>query len=78
MINLDSLQQLVDLGESLEREFKSDRVRLSDKDIVEEIVAMANTNGGILLIGVEDDGRISGAIPWYIGAKTRSSGYGVC
>ena len=63
MINLDSLQQLVDLGESLEREFKSDRVRLSDKDIVEEIVAMANTNGGILLIGVEDDGRISGAIP---------------
>lgn len=63
MINLDSLQQLVDLGESLEREFKSDRVRLSDKDIVEEIVAMANTNGGALLIGVEDDGRISGASP---------------
>lgn len=63
MINLDSLQQLVDLGESLEREFKSDRVRLSDKDIVEEIVAMANTNGGVLLIGVEDDGRISGANP---------------
>ena len=78
MINLDSLQQLVDLGESLEREFKSDRVRLSDKDIVEDIVAMANTNGGVLLIGVEDDGRISGANPRYFGAKTRSAGYGVC
>lgn len=78
MINFDSLQQLVDLGESLEREFKSDRIRLSDKYIVEEIVAMANTNGGVLLIGVEDDGSISGASPRHFGAKTRSSGYGVC
>ena len=63
MINLDGLQQLIDLRESLEREFKSDRGRLSDKAIVEEVVAMANTNGGVLLIGVEDDGGISGASP---------------
>lgn len=62
-MDLDRLQELVSAGESLEQEFKSDRGRLSDKDIFEEIVGMANTNGGILFIGVEDDGNITGAYP---------------
>ncbi len=63
MMDVDRLQVLINAGESLEREFKSDRKRLSDKDIFEEIVAMANTNGGTLFIGVEDDGEITGASP---------------
>jgi ATP-dependent DNA helicase RecG len=63
MINDDALAELRAKGESLDLEFKSDRVRLSDKDIYEEIVALANTNGGVLLIGVEDDGEITGAQP---------------
>ncbi len=50
-------------GESIEREFKSDRSQISDRKIYEEIVALANTAGGVLLIGVEDDGTVTGAKP---------------
>lgn len=49
------------MGETIEIEFKSDRRQISDKEIYEEIVAMANTNGGVLLIGIEDDGMVTGA-----------------
>ena len=63
MVKLEGLQELIGAGESLEREFKSDRGRLSDKDIFEEVVAMANTSGGTLFIGVEDNGEITGADP---------------
>lgn len=59
----DQLQVLIQAGESLTVEFKSDRQSLRDSTIYEEIVAMANTKGGTLLIGVEDDGTVSGARP---------------
>ncbi len=49
--------------ESLVTEFKSDRKTLSDSVIVEEVVALSNTDGGRLYIGVEDDGTITGAQP---------------
>jgi ATP-dependent DNA helicase RecG len=57
------LQTLIQAGESLIVEFKSDRQQLNDTTIYEEIVAMANTKGGTLLIGVEDDGTVTGARP---------------
>lgn len=58
------LAALVRQGETLECEFKSDsRTPLSDGSIYEDIVAMANTNGGVLLIGVEDDGTVTSARP---------------
>jgi ATP-dependent DNA helicase RecG len=63
MVNLDRLEKLIALGESTDREFKSDRQQLSDRVIYEEVVALANTSGGVLLIGVEDDGIITGAHP---------------
>lgn len=63
MIDLQKLQELIILGESLEREFKSDRRQISDNEIYEEVVALANTSGGVLLIGVEDDGTVTGARP---------------
>ena len=47
--------------ESVSDEFKSDRKTISDNVIVEEVVALANTKGGRLFIGVEDDGTITGA-----------------
>lgn len=46
--------------ETLEIEFKSDVKRYPDKDIIEAVSAMANTNGGILYLGVEDNGIITG------------------
>lgn len=46
--------------ESLEIEFKSDLKCYPDHDLIEEIVGMANTVGGVLFLGVEDDGTITG------------------
>ena len=49
--------------ESLGIEFKSDRKTIGDNIIVEEVVALANTDGGVLFVGVEDDGTPTGAQP---------------
>ena len=46
--------------ETLEIEFKSDVKCYPDHDLIEEIVGMANTVGGNLYLGVEDDGSITG------------------
>ena len=48
------------MKETLEIEFKSDVKSYPDHDLVEEIVGMTNTVGGVLFLGVEDDGTITG------------------
>lgn len=53
----------ISMTESLAVEFKSDRKTISESVIVEEVVALANTDGGELYVGVEDDGEITGAQP---------------
>jgi len=60
-MDVERLQELISASEGLEREFKSDRRQISDNEVYEEIVALANTHGGVLLIGVEDDGTVTGA-----------------
>ncbi|MCC6242129.1 MAG: putative DNA binding domain-containing protein [Gemmatimonadaceae bacterium] len=50
-------------GESLTVEFKGERDRLNDSDLVETVACLANGRGGVLLVGVEDDGRVTGAQP---------------
>lgn len=62
-MDLTLLTTLIAAGEDLDREFKSDRRQMSDREIYEEVVALANTRGGVLLIGVEDDGRVTGSAP---------------
>lgn len=60
----DELRAIVAGGESFTIEFKGEeRGRLSDDDVVETCVCLANGSGGTLLIGVEDDGRVTGAVP---------------
>jgi ATP-dependent DNA helicase RecG len=54
------LLELIDQGESLTVEFKSDLKCLPDRELVAAVVALANTEGGELLLGVEDDGTITG------------------
>jgi ATP-dependent DNA helicase RecG len=45
-------------------EFKSEqRERLNDRDLVEAAVCLANGTGGVLIVGVEDDGTVTGARP---------------
>lgn len=51
---------LLPKSESLTVEFKSDRARLSDNDLVEALVCLANAEGGELWLGVEDDGTVTG------------------
>jgi ATP-dependent DNA helicase RecG len=46
--------------ESLTVEFKSDRVRLPDRDLVEAVICLANAEGGQLWLGVEDDATPTG------------------
>ena len=47
-------------GETLEVEFKSDQNRLSDAELIDTVVALANTEGGELYVGVEDNGVPTG------------------
>lgn len=56
------LQLNMDDDENFFFEYKSDSV--STKKIVEEISALANTYGGYIFLGVEDNKTISGCINW--------------
>lgn len=46
--------------ETLECEFKSDLKRLPDSELIDTVVALSNTNGGTIYLGVEDDGTPTG------------------
>ena len=51
------------LKETLTVEFKSDRKCLPMDDLYKEVVAMANTDGGVICLGVEDSGEVTGVDP---------------
>ena len=59
--------RLIAQGETLSIEFKGEaRESLNDRDLVETAVCLANRSGresAWLLIGVEDDGHVTGARP---------------
>lgn len=46
--------------EDLLIEFKSDQKSLPDRELAAAVVALANTDGGKLYLGVEDDGTVTG------------------
>ena len=52
------LQDILEAGEGSKVEFKRDGIR--PEQLAREIVSFANMNGGRILLGVEDDGTISG------------------
>jgi ATP-dependent DNA helicase RecG len=58
-----ALRALIAAGETLTVEFKSDQGPLSDSELIEAIACLANGRGGTLLIGIEDDGRVTGLHP---------------
>jgi ATP-dependent DNA helicase RecG len=58
-------------GESYAVEFKGEkRSPLNDRDLVEAVVCLANGSGGVLLVGVEDDGTVTGARPRHESGRT--------
>jgi ATP-dependent DNA helicase RecG len=66
-MTFEQLQQLISGGETMEVEFKGEeRASFGDRDLVEAIVCLCNRAGsepGYLIVGVEDDGRVTGARP---------------
>jgi len=63
----EKIQRLIETGETLDIEFKGEEKKpISDDELVEAVVCLANRSSNSpawLLIGVEDDGRITGARP---------------
>ncbi|MCR9015189.1 helix-turn-helix domain-containing protein [Aquiflexum gelatinilyticum] len=57
-MTLQEIHKIAQQGEGLKVEFKK-KAAFPEK-IVREIIALANTEGGYLLIGVDDDGTVSG------------------
>ena len=62
-MNEHEIGKLIQQAESLSLEFKSDLKCLPDRDLVAAVVSLANTDGGDLLLGVEDDGTVPGYMP---------------
>ena len=57
----DAIRTILRNGETLTVEFKSDQKSgLADRDLVAAVASLANTEGGELFLGVEDDGSITG------------------
>lgn len=67
VVEADDVKTLVADGETFTVEFKRARRTndLNDEGLVEVVACMANGRGGTLLLGVEDDGQITGTRPWH-------------
>jgi ATP-dependent DNA helicase RecG len=64
MLTEADLRQIITGGEKYDVEFRGEAERpLTDRELVEAVACQANGRGGVLLIGVEDDGRVTGARP---------------
>lgn len=48
------------IKETMEIEFKSDVRKLDDSELINAVVAFANTVGGTIYLGIEDDGTVTG------------------
>ncbi len=58
----EQLNQIIAQGEGLKIEFKESKDTLP-KAIYETVVAFSNTDGGTILLGVDDDGNVTGVDP---------------
>ena len=70
----EKIQRLIEAGETLDIEFKGEKKKpISDDELVEAVVCLANRSSNSpawLLIGVEDDGHITGARPRHESGQT--------
>lgn len=70
VVTPDELARVIANGESLTVEFKrATHGAINDNALVEAVTCMANGQGGLLLLGVEDDGSVTGMAPRH-GANT--------
>jgi len=70
-VSADRVRAWIGGGERYDVEFKGElRGPLNDRDLVEAVVCLANGSGGVLLVGVEDDGTPTGAQPRHESGRT--------
>ena len=55
-MEIADLKQRIAQGENTTAEFKEN----FDQEVIETVVAFANTNGGVIFIGVSDNGDVRG------------------
>ena len=67
------MNRIVPTKETLTVEFKSDISKLKNSEIFEAVVAFANTEGGDLYLGIEDNGEITGLHPDHMNPTTLSA-----
>lgn len=53
-------ERIIPESETLLVEFKSDREKLNDDELVEAVICLANAQGGSLYLGVENDASVTG------------------
>jgi len=58
----EQLRKIIKGGEGLTAEFKECRTQVN-RDVYESICAFLNRNGGDIVLGVKDNGSISGIVP---------------
>ena len=71
-MNATTIKHLIASGESQQVEFKQSAS--SAKDLAREVVAFANTSGGVLILGIDDtaareDLGFRVTISWVVGAR---------
>ena len=58
MFNPDRIEDLQNIPENQILDRKSAKIQA--RDLAEHVVGMANADGGYIVIGIDDDGRITG------------------
>lgn len=70
----ETLKKIIESGETFDVEFKGEeKTHLSDGELIEAVVCLANRPSGkpaLLLVGVEDDGRVTGSRPRHEEGRT--------
>ena len=61
-MNEQQIQNLIAQGEGISLEFKT-CARQLNRDVYQSVCAFLNRHGGFLLLGVQDDGTLSGIAP---------------
>ena len=58
-MTLQEIKNIIKTGEGISTEFKESKNKLP-KNLFETVCAFLNTKGGVILLGVKNDGRIIG------------------
>ena len=64
------MERAIPSKETINIEFKSDKKKYPDAELFEAVVAFANTDGGVIYLGVENNGEVTGVHPSHSNPET--------